>query len=305
VLISDQMVSILIPTYNAGPSFKTLLDALSRQQLRLFEIIVVDSSSSDETLSVAKSGRVQTHLIPKQEFDHGATRNFMGALAKGDILVYLTQDALPVDDTSIPTLVSGLLTDHRIAAAFGRQIPHANATAFAAHLRTFNYPAQSHRRTLEDRSRYGMKTFFCSNSFAAYRRKALDTVGWFQAGSLLAEDLQVCARLLKHGYQSAYVAEAVVHHSHNYSVRQDFARYFDLGAFFQKEQWLLEEFGHAEWEGFRFLFSEVSFLIKHGLPHYIPVSLLRMAAKGAGYRLGHLSPYLPQSFIGWASMHAR
>ena len=86
MLISDQMVSILIPTYNAGPSFGTLLDVLNRQQLRLFEIIVVDSSSTDDTLSIAKTHGVQTHLIPKQEFDHGGTRTFMGELAKGDIL---------------------------------------------------------------------------------------------------------------------------------------------------------------------------------------------------------------------------
>ena len=303
MLIPDQMVSILIPTYNAGPSFGALLDALNRQQLRSFEIVVVDSSSSDETLSIAKTRGVRTHRIAKEEFDHGATRTFMGTLAKGDILVYLTQDALPMDDTSVPMLVSGLLTDNGIAVAFGRQVPHKNATAFAAHLRAFNYPAQSYRRTLADRTRYGLKTFFCSNSFAAYRRKALNTVGWFQAGCLLAEDMHVCAKLLKHGYQSAYVAEAVVHHSHNYSVAQEFARYFDLGVFFQREDWMLNEFGNAEWEGLRFLFSEFSFLIRRGLPHYIPLSLLRMAGKGAGYRLGHLSPYLPQSFVSWAGMH--
>jgi rhamnosyltransferase len=115
----------------------------------------------------------------------------------------------------------------------------------------------------------------------------------------------VCAKLLKHGYQSAYVAEAVVHHSHNYSIRQEFGRYFDLGAFFQREEWLLHEFGNVEWEGLRFLRSEFSFLVKKGLPHYIPLSLFRMVAKGAGYRLGHMSPYLPQSFNRWASMHAQ
>ena len=305
MLISDQMVSILIPTYNAGPSFGTLLDVLNRQRLRLFEIIVVDSSSSDDTLSIARSHGARTHRIAKREFDHGGTRTFMGTLAKGDILVYLTQDALPVDDTSVSALVSELLADDRIGAAFGRQIPHANATPFASHLRNFNYPKESHRRAIHDRNRYGMKTFFCSNSFAAYRRKALDYVGWFQSGSLLAEDMHVCAKLLKHGYQTAYVAEAVVHHSHNYSVRQEFGRYFDLGAFFQKEKWLLNEFGNAEWEGLRFLRSEFSFLMKKGLPHYIPISLFRMMAKGAGYRLGHLSPYLPQSFSRWASMHAQ
>ena len=304
MLISDQMVSILVPTYNAGPSFRALLDALGRQQLRLFEIIVVDSSSSDETLSIAKSQGVQTHRIAKQAFDHGGTRNFLGTLAKGDILVYLTQDALPVDDTSVPALVSSLLTDDRIAAAFGRQIPQANATAFAAHLRTFNYPAVSHTRTIQDCEQYGMKTFFCSNSFAAYKRKALGSVGWFKEGLLMGEDMYVCAKMLLHGYHIAYAAEAVVYHSHNYSVRQEFKRYFDLGAFFNREPWILERYGNASSEGFRFVRSELSFLLNSGLMRFIPVSLLRNAAKWCGYQLGLLYPYLPSWLIRRVSMHS-
>lgn len=304
MLISDQMVSILVPTYNAGPSFRALLDALGRQQLRLFEIIVVDSSSSDETLSIAKSQGVQTHRIAKQAFDHGGTRNFLGTLAKGDILVYLTQDALPVDDTSVPALVSSLLTDDRIAAAFGRQIPQANATAFAAHLRTFNYPAVSHTRTIQDCEQYGMKTFFCSNSFAAYKRKALGSVGWFKEGLLMGEDMYVCARMLLKGYHIAYAADAVVYHSHNYSVRQEFKRYFDLGAFFNREPWILERYGNASSEGFRFVRSELSFLLNSGLMRFIPVSLLRNAAKWCGYQLGLLYPYLPSWLIRRVSMHS-
>ena len=82
MLISDQMVSILVPTYNAGSSLGPLLDVLGRQRLPLFEIIVVDSSSSDDTLSIAKSHGVRTLVIPKQEFDHGGTRTYHGHLGE-------------------------------------------------------------------------------------------------------------------------------------------------------------------------------------------------------------------------------
>lgn len=299
------MVSILIPTFNAASSLGELLEVLSRQRLQLFEIIVVDSSSTDSTLSIAKSHGVQTHVIPKQQFDHGGTRTFMGSLAKGDVLVYLTQDALPLDDTALPTLVSEMLSDERIGAAFGRQIPHRDATPFASHLRRFNYPSQSHTRTIRDRERYGMKTIFCSNSFAAYKRTALERVGWFKEGLLMGEDMHACANMLKQGYHIAYVAEASVYHSHNYSLRQDFKRYFDLGAFFKKEQWILQEFGSAEGEGLRFVRSELSFLIHNGCPHYVPMSLLRMAVKGVGYRLGHLHSYFPGGIIRRLSMHSK
>jgi rhamnosyltransferase len=305
MLIDDQMVSILIPTYNAGVSFGTLLEALSRQQLSLFEIVVVDSSSTDDTVSIAKARGIKTQVIPKSEFDHGGTRTYMGQLAKGDLLVYLTQDALPVNDTAIPELVAKLLEDEHIGAAFGRQVPHADATPFARHLRSFNYPAVSHVRTIGDRERYGMKTFFCSNSFAGYKRKALESVGWFKAGLLMAEDMHVCAKLLANGYYVAYTAEAVVYHSHNYSVGQEFSRYFDLGAFFNKEQWILERYGNANSEGLRFVASEVAFLRKNGFGRYIPLSLLRSAAKWCGYQLGHFYPALPSAVVRRLSMHVK
>jgi rhamnosyltransferase len=305
MLIAHQMVSILIPTYNAGPLFRTLLDVVSRQQLHLFEVLVVDSSSTDTTVAIAQSYGARTHVIPQREFDHGGTRTYLGTLAKGDVLVYLTQDAIPIDEVAIPRLVSKLLEDERIGAAFGRQIPHKNATPFATHLREFNYPAQPHERTLQDRARYGMKTFFCSNSFAAYRRKALGSVGWFKTGLLMGEDMHACAKLLKEGYHIAYVADAAVYHSHNYSMSQEFKRYFDLGAFFRKEEWILQEFGAAEGEGMRFVRSELAFLLRSGLPHYIPLSFFRILAKGAGYRLGHFAPFLPRKIVQWASMHSK
>jgi len=305
VPISDRLVSILIPTYQAEPSLGALLDRLRSQRLDRFEIIVVDSSSADRTMEIAKSFGVQTYVIPKEEFDHGGTRTYMGKLAKGELLVYLTQDALPLNDATVPTLVARLIGDERIGAAFGRQIPHKNATPFARHLREFNYPPESRERTFQDRTRYGIKTLFCSNSFAAYKRSALDAVGWFKDGLLMGEDMHACAKMLKQGFHIAYVAEAAVFHSHNYSALQEFKRYFDLGAFFRKEPWILQEYGAAEGEGMRFIRSELSFLLRSRLPHYIPLSLFRILAKGVGYRLGHVAPFLPGKIVQWASMHSK
>jgi rhamnosyltransferase len=150
-----------------------------------------------------------------------------------------------------------------------------------------------------------MKTFFCSNSFAAYRRKALESVGWFKAGLLMAEDMHVCAKLLANGYHIAYAADAIVHHSHNYSVRQEFKRYFDLGAFFDRESWIVEQFGNANSEGLRFVQSELSYLWSHGFAHQIPASLLRTAAKWGGYQLGHVHAYLPGWIMRRMSMHSK
>ena len=299
------MVSVVIPTYNAERHLDAQLRALQTQSIRDLDILVIDSSSSDGTLDIAKRHAIQTATIPKGDFDHGGTRTLAGKTrSMGDILVYLTQDALPCDEKGIETLIQPLLADQQCGAAFGRQIPYQNATPFAQHLRLFNYPAQSYIRTFADRTALGIRAAFCSNSFAAYRRDALEAVGWFAENLILAEDMHTCARMLMKGYNLRYVAEAVVCHSHNYTLAQEFKRYFDLGVFFEKQRWLLDEFGRPEGEGIRFVRSELSYLTSKGFLHLLPISLMRAGAKFIGYRLGHYYTHLPRAVLKRMSMHS-
>ena len=298
------MVSVVIPTYNASRYLDVQLKALRTQTVRDLDILIIDSSSSDETVDIAKQHAIHTVIISKKEFDHGGTRTLAGKTrSAGDILVYLTQDALPCDDRAIETLIQPLLAEQKCGAAYGRQVPYQDATPFAQHLRLFNYPSQSYTRTYADRTALGIRAAFCSNSFSAYRRDALEDVGWFTENLLLAEDMHVCARMLMKGYTTRYVAEAAVYHSHNYTVAQEFKRYFDLGVFFEKERWLLDEFGRPEGEGIKFVRSELSYLRCQGLPHLLPISLLRAAAKLIGYRLGHYYRHLPPAVLRLVSMH--
>ena len=297
-------ISVIIPTYNASSYLTVQLEALASQTIRAAEILLIDSSSTDDTVKIAESYRVRTVVIPKADFDHGGTRTFAGRQAQGDVLVYLTQDALPKNEHAIENLVNSLQQDQTLGAVFGRQIPHPNATPFAKHLRFFNYPTQSYTRRFSDRAMYGVKTAFCSNSFAAYKRSSLENVGWFKDKLLMGEDLSVCARMLMKGYRMGYVADAVVYHSHNYTVAQEFKRYFDLGVFFEKERWLLAEFGRPEGEGIKFVRSEFSYLRSHGFLHLLPISLMRAAAKLIGYRLGHYYRHLPRAVLRRVSMHS-
>lgn len=299
------MVSVVIPTYNASRYLDVQLKALRAQTVKDLDIVVIDSSSSDETLNIAKQHAIQTVTIPKGEFDHGGTRTFAGKTRSiGNILVYLTQDALPCDEKTIEILIQPLLTEQKCGATFGRQIPRQDATPFAQHLRLFNYPPQSYARTYADRTALGIRAAFCSNSFAAYSREALEDVGWFAEDLFLAEDIHVCARMLMKGYTLRYVAESIAYHSHNYTVAQEFKRYFDLGVFFEKQRWLLDEFGRPEGEGIKFVRSELSYLGSHGFLHLLPISMMRAGAKLIGYRLGHYYRHLPQAILRLVSMHA-
>ena len=299
------MISVIIPTYNAEKYLPKLLEILHHQTIKYEEIIIIDSSSKDNTIEIAKSFGAKVITIPKQEFDHGGTRTIAGKIAKGDILVYLTQDALPCDKYAIENLVNPFYKDEKIGVSFGRQLPYPDATLLAKHLRNFNYPDKSYVRSINEKEKYGLRTCFCSNSFAAYRKSALEEIGWFKNGLIVSEDSYAVAKMLLKGYKVAYVSEAMVYHSHNYTIFQELKRYFDIGVFHRRERWLIDTFGKATGEGKRYILSELKFLLSNHYYHLLPEFFVRNMFKFIGYKLGYNYYKLPKSIIKKLSMHSK
>ena len=99
------------------------------------------------------------------------------------------------------------------------------------------------------------------------------------------------------GYKIAYVADALVYHSHNYTAFEEFKRYFDIGVFHRMENWLLKEFGSAECEGLRYLKSELQYLIINRLVYLIPESFFRIGLKYLGYKTGNIYRMLPKWLV--------
>jgi len=295
-------VSVIIPTFNGGERFNEVMSALAKQSLVPDEIIVVDSSSDDDTLEIAGKFNATIKSIARTDFDHGGTRTLAGRIASGDILVYMTQDAVPYDIKSLENLIVPF-SDPRVGASYGRQMPHPEATCFARHLRLFNYSDASSVRCWEDREKYGFKTAFISNSFAAYRRELLDDAGFFQDGLLFGEDTFTMAKLLRKGYCVAYAADAKVTHSHNYTVFQEFRRYFDIGVFHVDNRVLVESFGTPLGEGIRYVRSEFSQLIQDKEFIRLPESVLRNTAKFLAYNLGKRYSLLPRRLAAFCSFN--
>ena len=294
-------VSVIIPTYNAHKYLGKLLEKLKVQTID-FELLIIDSSSTDDTVEIAREYTDHIIIIPQSEFDHGGTRTKAAKIASGEIIVFLTQDALPVTSDTIEKIVS-VFTDPDIAAAYGRQIPYPDSSIFGKHIRSFNYPEFSHKRNLEERKIYGIKTVFLSDSFAAYRREALKKIDWIKDGLISSEDSYAGAKMLLVGYTLAYVAEAEVFHSHSYSISQEFKRYFDIGVFYSREKWILEKFGRAEGEGGKYVKSEFNYLLQNKKYFKVPEFFIRNGMKYLGYKLGQNYQHLPQNIIGKISMH--
>ena len=297
------MISVIIPVYNGAKELDRLLPALRRSEA-VNEIVIIDAGSTDDSVKVAENYGVEIIKAEKRSFDHGKNRTLGGKKARGDILVYMTQDALPVNEDSIAKLVKPLLKEKEVGAAYGRQLPHHGATPFAAHLRAFNYPPESSVKSLKDRETLGIKALFISNTFAAYKKEALEKIGWFKEGIIMAEDVYAGAKLLMSGYNVAYAADALVYHSHNYTAFEELERYFDIGVFHSMESWILDEFGGPRSEGLRYIKSELRYLAKNRRLHLIPESILRITLKYAGYKLGNNYELSPKWLIKRLSMHA-
>lgn len=289
-----QNISIVIPAFNAGNCLDRLIAFLKMQSMSNIEIIVVDSSSKDNTVSIASSGGAKVILIPKGNFDHGGIRTLAGKTASSDFIIYITQDISFFDNGSIRNIIGPFQIDPQIGAVYGRQIPYPDASPISTHLRMFNYPPESCVKTIADTPKFGIKTPFLSNAFTAYRKSAMEQIGWFKDNLIVSEDTYAGAKLLKAGYKLAYAADAQVYHSHNYSLIEEFRRYFDIGVFHRTENWILKEFGKSQKEGNRYITSELKFLWTNNHFLYFPEFIVRNALKFMGYKLGYHYKLLPR-----------
>ena len=285
-------LACFIPTFNGVKVLPRLLDSLNNQTIK-FDVHVIDSCSKDGTLELLASSNINSLTsISNIEFDHGGTRQLMiDSHPEYDILIFLTQDAYLENSKAIENLIS-LFSDESIGAVYGRQLPHLGATPLEAHARLFNYPdGKNFVRSYMDRGLYGLKTVFLSNSFSAYRKVAFEKVGGFPSRNILSEDMFVAAKMALQNWKIGYAADAECRHSHNYSLLQEFKRYFDIGVFHNRNNWIIRNFGSASGEGLRFVISELKYLgIKK--MHLIPISILRNFLKYIGYKLGLHEQYL-------------
>ncbi len=223
-------VDIIIPTCQPGAEFAKLLRSLALQVMPADNIIIVNTEEEywDKSIEWEYPNARIIH-IKQEQFNHGTVRHAAACESKADILVFMTQDAVPKDQYLIKNLVTPII-EKRAEISYARQIPKEDAGLIEQFTRNFNYPETSCIKTRKDIPKMGIKTFFCSNVCAAYDRKIYDKLGGFPRPVVLNEDMILAGNAVEEGYRIAYVAEACVYHSHEYSGRQQFRRNFDIGA---------------------------------------------------------------------------
>jgi rhamnosyltransferase len=228
-------VSVVIPTKNAGPIFDSVLQEVLRQKTSwLFEILVVDSGSSDGTLDVVtKYPTVQLIQISPSDFGHGKTRNFAVEKTSGEFIAMITQDALPINEHWLAELVAVIEQDSLIAGVFGRHIAHSDASLYVKNeleQHFMGFLAQPIVE-LDDPTRYkndvGYRQYryFFSDNNALIRKEVWKRIPYPEVD--FAEDQAWARLIIEAGYRKAYAHDAIVAHSHNYGLIERLQRSFD------------------------------------------------------------------------------
>lgn len=233
------IISIILPTLNAEGQIGHLVDVLCDQTVKPSEILIIDSSSNDNTVQEAKRSRVvRADVIQRSEFDHGGTRHKAFTMTSGEYVLFITQDAIPATDRYIENLIAPF-ADEQVAMSSGKQLPKPDARRYEQLVREFNYPKFSNVRSIEDEKRYGIKAFYVSDVCSAYRRQPYLDCGGFLRPCSMSEDMYMAATLAHAGYKIAYAANAGIYHSHNLTFAQQYKRNYAIGAFLERNSKLL------------------------------------------------------------------
>jgi rhamnosyltransferase len=288
------VISVVIPVKNGGSDLERCLDAITRQQPPGdVEIVVVDSGSTDGSVDVARSRGAEVHEISPTEFGHGRTRNLGASLARGDLLVFTSQDAYAADEHWLGRLVAPLARD-RVAGAYGRQLPHDDATPPERYFLDFLYGADSRVQAYAGGGEPSFERTLFSNVSSAMRRRLWEQFP-FADDLIMSEDQEWSRRVLLAGYEIAYVADAVVHHSHRYTVGAAFRRFFDSGVSAERSYAAARSgSGALRRAGAQYAKGEVDWLWRSGNRRWIPYAAVYEFAKFAGMQLGRRHRRLPR-----------
>jgi rhamnosyltransferase len=221
-------ISVLILTKNGGPEFRSCLEAVCAQaQVGEAEVMVIDSGSTDGTLELVKGFPVRLEQISPETFHHARTRNFAATLAKGEILVFLSQDAVPSSNRWLEAMVANF-ADSRVGAVYGRQLPKQDSSLERQDVLDAVYGEE---RTVKDpahRNGQGYRFYHFSDANSAVRRSVWEATR-FPEELKVFEDLGIAKRILDAGWKIVYEPEASVFHSHHHTTMGLFKRYFDIG----------------------------------------------------------------------------
>lgn len=299
-------IDVIIPTYNPDENLTLLLGNLQRQSLLpnkiyILNTLIENSNPEDFNAQYKISENIEIRHIESKDFDHGTTRNYGASLSDADCILFITQDAIPADNKMLENLANDL--NENVVLAYGRQIGSSNLPIEKLS-RSFNYPNISYVKSEKDKERLGIKVCFCSNVCALYNRKIFNELNGFPNNNIFNEDMLYAYKVISSGYSIAYVADAKVLHTHNYSLKKNFARYFDQGVSQKQNEEIFDKFSSVN-EGKKQASYIIKGLIQENYYFDVIIFFFQSIAKLSGFFIGKHYKLLPISIRKAFSMNKK
>lgn len=288
--------SILIPAKNEALNIRTCLDAVFSQVANSeFEVILVDSGSTDGTPEIVSGYPVRLYRIPPEAFHHARTRNYLASLAQGRYLVYLNADAFPASPNWLHSLLSNF-SDSAVGAVYGRHIPKPDSNLERQVVLGTMYGEKKVIKEPSRKRELGYRYYHFSTVNAAIRKDVWAASG-FPEEIKIYEDIAIAKRILDAGWKIVYEPTATVHHSDNHTLNGLFQRYFDAGVIWkQLGMWDDTTRSSLFREGWQLLCRKLT--LGNGTGTQKParfISVAQEAVKYAGLTLGRYERLLPLS----------
>lgn len=296
------MVDVVIPIYKPSAELKNILKRLLNQTVQVNHIFLLQTiEKGDRLMEEFNSDIISVHPVLKKDFDHGATRHMGMGLSDAEFVLFMTHDAIPANKKLIEKLLISM-TDPDVAISYGRQLARKNSDIIEKMTRIYNYPKKSCTKSKSDFEKLGIKTYFCSNVCAMYRKSVYESLGGFVQKTIFNEDMIMASKVINAGYKVTYCADAIVFHSHSYTCMQQFRRNFDLGV---SQKQYDDVFGNisSEKEGAGYAGKIILALLRRGEILKAVYFVLQCVFKLAGYRLGINYDKLPKKIVLWCTMN--
>lgn len=230
-------IDIICPLYNAEEYIENLHKSfIMQKKVKINKIRYVLTESKDNTEEYLKNNNIEYKKIKKSEFSHSLVREKEAMKSVSDVVAFVTQDVVIDDELWLYNLTKDIGKDN-IVAAYSRQVTKYNN--IEKYTRESNYPAQSKVVSQDDISKLGLKTFFFSDASSAIDTSIFKKLNGYGGKKLpISEDMYIAYKIITNGYKIKYCAESVVHHSHDFTLKEVYDRYKLTGKFFKENSYL-------------------------------------------------------------------
>ena len=240
-------VEIICPLYNAEKYIRILDKSLKEQKnVDIKKISYIYTRSNDNTEQILKELQALYSIVEPQDFSHSLSREKIAMRSNADILVFISQDIEIKRNDWLQKLILPIVNSET-EAAFSRQLTKFDN--IEKYTREKNYPEKSYIVSKEDVEKLGLKTFFFSDASSAIKTNIFKELNGYDGKKLPTnEDMYIAYKIIMNGYKIKYCSDSEVYHSHQFTLKQLYKRYYDTGIFWATNEYF-DDFGTTKTGG--------------------------------------------------------